>query len=390
MIHRIPVSLEPSTSTRIDDLDLHALLAERGGGGGRLHLLARTPDGRALPVQWLDGAAPATVRGHRRGTLLLGATGAGQVDLFVLAQAAGQAKDAVAIKETADLLEIDVQGKRFADYRWNTKGPELRRPLFHPLMSPGGVPFTQLGEVPDKKEKHFHHTALWIAHQNWTAKGLPNLDNWQMNKNCTKIEHGKFDVFESGPLAGRFVEKLSWQDPKNEKVLVAETRTVTIPSRPAASRALDIDLTLAAQDLPITFNRTPYHLIAVRVLDAMLPAKGGLILNSEGQKNPPDGAAAKWIDISGKLENEALGVALFNHPDNPRHPTPCLNFSGQTIGLSPTHKEPLTVEAGKEVRFRFRVLVHAGSAEEGKVAAEYEAYAKPGKARLGGVEKVEV
>ena len=101
----------------------------------------------------------------------------------------------------------------------------------------------------------------------------------------------------------------------------------------------------------------------MRVLDTMLSKNGGAITNSEGKKNPGDGAPASWIDISSKLDGEEQGVALFNHPKNDRQPTPCLQFGGQTIGLSPTHKEPLTLDAGKEVRFRYRVLVHAGNVE---------------------------
>jgi hypothetical protein len=302
--------------------------------------------------------------------------------------ACAQNADEVKIKETENALEVSLAGKPFFRYQFNTKDPELRRPIFHPVHGPSGKPLTQLGEVPGKKVAHFHHTALWIAHQNWTAKGHGNLDNWQMNKNCTKIEHVKFDKIESGPLAARFIEQLSWLDAKGEKVLLAETRTVTVPKRDAASRIIDIDLTLKAQDLPVTLNKTPYHLLACRVLDAMLPKNGGAMVNSDGKKNPPDGAPAHWIDISGKLEDEEQGVALFNHPKNDRQPVPCLQFSGQTIGLSPTHKEPLTIEAGKEARFRFRVLVHAGDADKGKVAAEYEAYSKAGQAKIGGVERV--
>src|SRR5205814_945919 len=120
--------------------------------------------------------------------------------------------------------------------------------------------------------------------------------------------------------------------------------------------------------LPVTFNRTPYHFLAVRVLDALLPGRGGAITNSAGTQNPPDGVPANWIDISGRLGKAAQGVALFNHPANFRHPTPCLQFARQTIGLSPTHREPYTLAAGQELRLRYRVLVHAGDVKEGGVA----------------------
>jgi hypothetical protein len=309
--------------------------------------------------------------------------------LLALAAQAENAADEVTIKGTPDALDVSISNKPFFTYRYNTKDPELPRPIFHPVLGPSGKPITQLGEVPNKRVAHFHHTGLWIAHQNWTAKGQPNCDNWQMNKNCTRIEHVKFEKIESGPLAARFIEKLRWLNVKGDAALLEETRTVTVLKRPAASRVLDIDIALKCGETPVTFNRTPYHLLAVRVLDAMLPKNGGAITNSEGKKNPGDGALAAWIDISGKLDGEEQGVALFNHPKNDRHPTPCLQFSGQTIGLSPTHKEPLTIEAGKEVRFRYRVLVHAGNVEEGKVAAEYEAYGKTGMAKIGGVERID-
>ncbi|MBL8794501.1 MAG: PmoA family protein [Planctomycetia bacterium] len=427
-IYRVPLWLDTPGPTWIEDLDLPLLLNHDGQDQPDpvSELLAC-----GLIVQMLPSARPSALAGQRCCTVVL--TSSCPVSEATLTVVAGPRKqlppelaaelqrveavalvglkplrslaafaaelqraeavrqqdaDGVHIKETENTLEVTIANKPFFTYQYNTKDPELRRPIFHPVHGPSGKSITQLGEVPGKKVAHFHHTALWIAHQNWTAMGHGNLDNWQMNKNCTKIEHVKFDKIESGPLAARFIEQLSWLDGKGEKVLLAETRTVTVPKREAASRVIDIDLSLKAQDLPVTLNKTPYHLLACRVLDAMLPKNGGAMLNSEGKKNPPDGAPAHWIDVSGKFEDEEQGIALFNHPKNDRQPVPCLQFSGQTIGLSPTHKEPLTIAAGKEARFRFRALVHVGNAETAKVAAEYEAYAKGSQAKIGGVEKL--
>lgn len=393
--YRIPLRVDSNGPTWIEDLDLPLLLSHEDQGKPGL-IAGLSANG--MKVQRLPSARPSAIPGLHCCTVVLSShSPVADAVLTVLTSlreplsnvvAFEQNADDVSIKEAPNALEVTTAGKPFFSYQFNTKDPELRRPIFHPVHGPSGKTITQLGEVPGKKVAHFHHTALWIAHQNWTAKGHGNLDNWQMNKNCTKIEHVKFDKIESGPLAARFIEQLSWLDAKGEKMLLAETRTVTVPKREAPSRIIDIDLTLKAQDLPVTLNKTPYHLLACRVLDAMLPKNGGAIVNSDGKKNPPDGAPAHWIDISGKLEDEEQGVALFNHPKNDRQPVPCLQFSGQTIGLSPTHKESLTIEAGKEARFRFRVLVHAGDAEKAKVAAEYEAYAKAGQAKIGGVERV--
>jgi hypothetical protein len=399
-LYRIPVAVPAAGIAVVEDLDLAFLLRHSGADAAPdlARLTARTADGKAVPAQWLDLPEPSIVPRQRRGTLLLGATrGPGRIDLFVRAGPApapqDKQKDAegVRIRETPDALEIRSDGQLFVTYRFNTKDPQVPRPYFHPLAGPAGQTITQMGEVPDKRVKHFHHTALWVAHQNFAARGQPACDNWQIGRpNSSRIEHVRFDSVQGGPMAGRFAERLRWLNVKGDRTLLEETRTVTVPRLPAARRAIDLDIRLRATDLPVTFNRTPYHLLAVRVLDALLPGKGGVITNSAGTQNPADGVAANWIDISGRLGEASLGVALFNHPDNFRHPTPCLQFARQTIGLSPTHREAYTLEAGRELRLRYRVLVHAGNVKDGGVAGQYEAYARPGQTRIGAPERVSV
>ncbi|MFN4257841.1 MAG: PmoA family protein [Gemmataceae bacterium] len=394
-ITRIPLTVTPQAVTWIDDMDLIMLL-QQGGCHEVFHgamLSAQDSQGQPLSAQWLPSATRSAVRGHQRGTLIMAPTNGARVHVLASAAVAqAEPKHEVEIKKGADVLEVTIAGHPFFTYRYNTKDPELQRPYFHPLIGPSGQTITQLGEVPGQKIKHFHHTALYIAHQNFTAQGEPNCDNWQIGRpNSSKIEHSQFDGIQSGPLAGRFIERLHWLNVKGDKVLLAETRTVTIPKRPADRRVIDVDIVLTAKALPVTLNRTPYHLLALRVLDALLPAKGGAITNAEGQKNPKDGTPSKWIDISGKLDGEEQGAALFDHPKNFRHPTPCLQFAGQTIGLSPTHREPYTIEPGKSLSLKYRVLVHAGNAETGKVAEEYAEFAQPkGGARIGVPERIAI
>lgn len=396
--YRIPVQVEGAGPAVIEDIDL-AFLIQHSGGTGRESMTAlrcRDGKGREVPVQWLGSRDPSVVSGQWRGSIMIAreskAPAREELTLFVEEVAAQQpeAKNhAVQLRQGQDAVEVAIDGKPFVTYRFNTKSPELPRPYFHPLIGPSGQTITQLGEVPGKREKHFHHTALWIAHQNFQAKGEPACDNWQIGRpNSSKIDHVRFDSVQGGPLAGRFIERLRWLNVKGNRTLIEETRTVTFPRLPPERRVIDFDLRLRAHELPVTFNRTPYHLLAVRVLDALLPGKGGVITNSAGTENPPDAAVAQWIDISGRLGDAWQGVALFNHPRNFRHPTPCLQFARQTIGLSPTHAQPFTLEPKEELRLRYRVYVHAGNVKEARVEAEYQAYIKQPLTRLGGAERV--
>jgi hypothetical protein len=170
-------------------------------------------------------------------------------------------------------------------------------------------------------------------------------------------------------------------------VVFREVRSVTIPARESRRRCLDVDTVITCGDQPATWNATPYHLLAIRVPDEMLVSRGGVLVNSEGQKNPPDGTPARWLDYSGPL-NGACGVALFDHPKNPRHPTRWLNFQSQTIGAAPAHQEPYAWKPGESLRFRYRVYLHAGDAAAGAVAREYEAFIAEPTARIGPPERL--
>ena len=116
--------------------------------------------------------------------------------------------------------------------------------------------------------------------------------------------------------------------------------------------------------------------------DAMLVGKGGVMTNSEGQTNPKDGTPARWLDYSGAIEGRAAGVALMDHPANPRHPAPWLNFQNQTFGPAPTHREPYAWEPGESLRFRYRAFFHAGDVRQGKVVEEYAAFTTAPRVRI--------
>ena len=291
----------------------------------------------------------------------------------------GEKSGQVKIQKKANNLHITIDGQPFFTYQYNTDQPELPRPVIHPLHGPEGQVITQMGEVAGKRVAHFHHTGLWISHQNFTQG-----NNWQMDADPNKkprrrsrLLHRSFARMNSGKVA-QFVEHLQWDSIDGKTILLDETRTVTIPHRPANRRVIDFEIVLRAKQQAITLQRTPYQILAVRALNSMVPRfnKKAVITNSNGQKNPKTGVLAKWIDVTGEVNGKTVGIALFNHPENLRHPTPCLSFAKQTIGLSPTHLESYTLEPGKELHLRFRVLVHAGNVAEAKVAGEYADYVK--------------
>ena len=87
------------------------------------------------------------------------------------------------------------------------------------------------------------------------------------------------------------------------------------------------------------------------------------------------------------MDDKIVGIAMFDHPQNPRHPTWwhvrdyglfAANPFGQHDFEPGTEKGAgnLTVPAGKSITFRYRFYLHEGDDQQAKVAERYEQYVK--------------
>jgi hypothetical protein len=95
------------------------------------------------------------------------------------------------------------------------------------------------------------------------------------------------------------------------------------------------------------------------------------------------GAPSTWCDLTGTIDGAAVGVALFDHPGNRRHPVP---FYGSTRAA--TYGEgwsnflnaaflwdgPLDLPAGESLRVRHRVVVHDGRWDADRLDAQWAAW----------------
>jgi hypothetical protein len=81
-----------------------------------------------------------------------------------------------------------------------------------------------------------------------------------------------------------------------------------------------------------------------------------------------------------------VGVAIFDHPQNPRHPTHWHVrdyglFAANPFGIHDFEKKPagtgdFKVAAGESVTWRYRFYFHRGDDKEANVAERYAEYLK--------------
>ena len=251
--------------------------------------------------------------------------------------------------------------------------PPIRRPFLYPVQGPEGVGLTDFGKPHDPTGSHAHHYSIWIAHAN-----VDNYDFWSEKGGL--ITHESFELLEDGPVFCRLVQQAKWLPASaSTQAILSERRTLTFYRGHPDFRLVDVELELMpAGPAPVTLGQTNFGFLAVRIAQSMTVFDGGgEILNSRGDRNEREAheKQADWIDQSGPVRADRWGgIAIFDHPDNPRHPTywHCRNdgWAGAAFNL----KEAYRIERDKPLRLKYRLCLHRYDAGRGNVAPRYAEY----------------
>jgi hypothetical protein len=144
---------------------------------------------------------------------------------------------------------------------------------------------------------------------------------------------------------------------------------------------------LADRMIPIKLGDTREGVMGIRVCEELNESRGATLLNSEGGVGEKQiwGKRARWVDYSGKVQGTAVGVAMFDHPSNPKFPTFWMArgyglLAANAFGESEftgdkTRDGSLTIPAGGKLEFRHRVVIHPGDAKSAGVEKLYQLWA---------------
>jgi hypothetical protein len=232
---------------------------------------------------------------------------------------------------------------------------------------------------------HPWHHALWF-----TIKFVNEENFWE--------EYGEF-----GTLRATRVEtvdddtvraELDWIAPDGASVRLREVRATRTTTVDADTYAIDWTEALTVP-VATVLDRTPF---------TTWGGYGGLTLRGAPDWTDTvitldDGVArertlgerSRWLTIEGRARDaragpeRSAGVALLDHPDNPRHTTPWYaSTRADTYGEGWANfvnaaflwDEPLALAAGETLELRYRVLVHDGGWDRERVDHEYEQWTR--------------
>jgi len=307
----------------------------------------------------------------------------------------------VAFVRHGDQIDVSIGGKPFTTYYFGAAAP---KPYLYPLRSAEGIivtrGFPMVTSIPGESRDHPHHRSMFFAHGD-----INGVDFWgeaQFQAQAAVKIRGKtytsedfpkgrtvFSKIEDstgGPDSGTLRAVFSLLGP-NGQVMGSETQEYTFRGD-ESTRTIDCTFTLTADHgIPLKMGDTKEGTFAIRVI-RNLQEPAVKMLNSEGGDGEKNiwGKRANWVDYSGVVGGERIGIAIFDNPHNIKHPTYWHArgyglFAVNPFGEHDFYNDPkrdgsVTIAVGDSLTLRYRVLIHDGDAAEAKVAQAYERYAE--------------
>lgn len=291
------------------------------------------------------------------------------------------AKAEITVERSPNGAQVKIDGKLFTEYVVESGG----KPILWPVIGPTGKPMTRAYPMqkddPKEKTDHPHHRSIWFTH------GLVNgIDFWTEKKGHGTIKHRDFNKIASGKT-GLIITTNDWLAADGNRQC-EDVRTMRFGTD-GESRWIDFFITIKALDKPVTFGDTKEGTFGLRLAESLsVDAKqGGQIINSKGLRNADAwGKAAEWVDCYGPLDGQTVGIAILNHPTSFRYPTywhvrTYGLFAADPFGLREFTKDKtkdgtITLEPGKEMTFKYRVLFHLGDEKQGKVSEAFSSFSQ--------------
>lgn len=289
----------------------------------------------------------------------------------------------VRITKLPDRLHVEINGQLFTEYIFK----DVPRPYCYPVFGPEDLAMTRnwpMKNTPDEEHDHPHHRSLWFAHG-----AVNGQDFWSEEKNYGRTVHERFTKIKSGKYEGIIRSKNRWVSAEGKTVCTDERMLRIYNPKGVSERVFDYEVTLHASQGPITLGDTKEGTMAMRLAETMrLKGKvghGHIALSTGVRDAETWGKRADWCDYYGPIEGKTVGVAIFDHPANPRHPTwwhvrDYGLFAANPFGehdfenLKDKSAGDLTIPAGQSLTFRYRFYLHEGDDQQARVAERYKEY----------------
>ncbi|HLI93796.1 MAG TPA: PmoA family protein [Puia sp.] len=289
----------------------------------------------------------------------------------------------------------------------------LEKPVLYPIYAPDGEVITRgfpIKPRPGEPADHPHHVGLWFNYEN-----VNGLDFWNNSYAIPPARKGQYgwirtdsvSIRSGGPDDASISYAARWTDQQDHTLLTERTHFRF--SATAHERIIDRVTRLTAQT-DVQFPDAKDGMLGLRVTrELQIPSNApGEFIDDKGNitsvpaGNAPDingnyltsagrtgdsawGTRGNWCMMYGKKGADTISIVIIDHPSNPGYPTYWHArgyglLAANPFGWREFHNDPdkdgsWTIQQDKQLKFRYRVLIHPGDYQRAKVAQAYQEYA---------------
>lgn len=283
------------------------------------------------------------------------------------------------IEKDEQKVKIFDAGRLFLSYKF---ADVPKKPYVAELFSPAGVQVLR-----DSPADHKHHHALMFA------IAVDGVNFWeehtpQSGKQVQRVfcEVKANSESTDGNAAGRagFIEELDWLAPDSEKPLLCERREIHLlklkdQEMPATLVQWRSRLSVPPEKKSASLEGRIYFGLGLRFLASM--DRDGRYFHATDKptqiidKNESHLVAAKWCAYTASADGKPVTVAVFDHPQNPRHPATffmkvkCFSYLSATMNLA---EKTIELASGEPLSLCYAVGVWDGEVEYDVIEALYQ------------------
>lgn len=265
-------------------------------------------------------------------------------------------------------LQLSEKGQPVFVYNFGgilaSNAPEATRrsTYLHPVYAPDGTVLTD-----DFNPNHPHHRGIFWAWEVVAFDGKTN-DVWTVKGFRQKFV--RWQARETSGTTARLAVENGWYD--GERKFVKED--VEIVAHPTVNdrRQLDFTLSFEATDKPVVIVGTPvskkgYGGFAFRTAPRDSGAAKTIIRTDEGVLKA-DGVMARhpWAELLGTFQGKKELIRIEDDAANPGYPKNgwLLRHGFALLNVSYPGLEPLTLQPGKPLVLKYRVILSSGKAAD--------------------------
>ena len=294
-------------------------------------------------------------------------------------------------------IDVIVGGKYFTSYFY--PGEEvLKKAVLFPIVSAQGTIITRGYPVtPRAGERidHPHHVGMWLNYED-----VNGFDYWNNSNNIvSSLQNHKMGTIIHEKIIKKKVENdkgvlnvsAKWVDNDGKGVEVLKENTTYVFSGTKDIRVIDRITSLTATVDQVQFKDVKDGMFAIRVArqleipsnkpDVFTDAHGietkvpqmdntgvtGNYVSSEGITGEAVWSTrAKWMNLTGKMDNHDINIAILDHPKNVSYPSYwhargyglfAVNPLGAKVFSNGKEELNYTLKKGEILTFRYRTIV---------------------------------